>query len=131
MLHVLEEIRRSGESWEQIDRFPRYYISDRGRVYSTISEKVLSPYTNESDVYHVVSLWNDAGRKQRLVHGIVVQHFKPDEYGDGEIHHVNGDHTDNRIENLDVLDEQEHADAHPEPETEESGVFAPTEDAPF
>lgn len=69
---------RRGEEWEQIEGFPDYAVSDQGRVWSSKQGgKILDPYTNESDVYDVVGLYGEDGRRQRLVHSLVMQHHAP------------------------------------------------------
>lgn len=55
----------------------------------------------------------DARGKQKLVHRLVADAFiKPLEHGE-QVDHINGVHSDNRIENLRVMKTVEHARLHP------------------
>ena len=55
----------------------------------------------------------DARGKQKLVHRLVADAFiKPLEHGE-QVDHINGVHSDNRVENLRVMKTVEHARLHP------------------
>ena len=55
----------------------------------------------------------DARGKQKLVHRLVADAFiKPLEHGE-QVDHINGAHSDNRVENLRVMKIVEHARLHP------------------
>lgn len=55
----------------------------------------------------------DARGKQKLVHRLVADAFiKPLEHGE-QVDHINGAHSDNRVENLRVMKTVEHARLHP------------------
>ena len=55
----------------------------------------------------------DISGKQKLVHRLVADAFiKPLEHGE-QVDHINGVHSDNRVENLRVMKTVEHARLHP------------------
>ena len=55
----------------------------------------------------------DTGGKHKLVHRLVADAFiKPLEHGE-QVDHINGVHSDNRVENLRVMKTIEHARLHP------------------
>lgn len=55
----------------------------------------------------------NARGKQKLVHRLVADAFiKPLEHGE-QVDHINGVHSDNRVENLRVMKTVEHARLHP------------------
>jgi hypothetical protein len=55
----------------------------------------------------------DISGKQKLVHRLVADAFiKPLEHGE-QVDHINGVHSDNRVENLRVMKTIEHARLHP------------------
>lgn len=125
-----------GEEWAEINGYGDYYVSDQGRVYSSKGQgKMLSQYTNESGAYSVVGLYDDGDRKQRLVHSLVMEHFRPDRWeeylaGEVEIHHLDDDGRNNAAENLRYVTREENEQAKHAEEPEDS-VFSPTEAAPF
>ena len=65
------------------------------------------------DVYLRDGGHRDTGGKQKLVHRLVADAFiKPLEQGE-QVDHINGVHSDNRVENLRVMKTIEHARLHP------------------
>lgn len=89
-----------GASWEKIDGWP-YWVSDTGKVWSQHTDKILAPYPNEGGQYLVVDLRKDGERKQKYIHRAVLEAFTPDGAGEGkEAHHVDGDHFNNTLANL-------------------------------
>ena len=72
----------------------------------------------------------DARGKQKLVHRLVADAFiKPLEHGE-QVDHINGVHSDNRVENLRVMKTVEHARLHPivvnpPPRSSTNGQFLP------
>lgn len=124
------------EQWKSIEGFPDYEVSDQGNVRSNRGEsdrKRLKQYTNESDTYLVVSLYADdrKGKRQRLVHSLVMQHFQPEKWeeymtSDLEINHKDGDPKNNRLENLEYLTPEENVEMR-----DQKDDSFPVEEAPF
>lgn len=98
--------KETEEKWKEIPGYDgRYKISNKGRVYSYITNKILSNNFNnatEDGGYYFVVLSKNGIPKQYLVHRLVAAAFvhnpKPDEYD--IINHKNEIKTDNRAENL-------------------------------
>lgn len=129
----LPSFLQGSEEWKPVEGHPDYAVSDQGRVWSRKREEgqLLTPYTNETDTYHVVSLYDEGERKQRLLHSLVAQHFKPGRWreyldGDVEIHHEDEDPLNNRVENLSYVTREENEQAK-----HEGDSFALAEEAPF
>jgi HNH endonuclease len=57
-------------------------------------------------------LWHRNGKKVRAHRWIMAQHLGRDLRADEEVHHVNHDPLDNRLENLTVLPRPEHVALH-------------------
>lgn len=92
------------ELWKDIDGFPGYQVSDRGRVYSNLTNKFLK-HEVMSKGYHRVALYNpDTGIKRRfLVHVLVANAFMGKcPYG-YQIDHKDADKGNNNISNLEYV----------------------------
>jgi hypothetical protein len=77
-------------------------ISNYGRIYNRISEKIKSINSISSNGYAVTSLSTKSGiQKQYGIHRLVLMTFCPvDNYQDLQVNHINGIKTDNRLSNL-------------------------------
>lgn len=96
------------EQWKQVVGFPRYQVSNQGRVKSFANPKnpkILRQHPNHGG-YLTVSLVKgtergvDGERKSKLVHQLVAQAFIENPNNRCHIDHINACKTDNRAENL-------------------------------
>lgn len=89
------------EEWKKISNNTKYEISDRGRVRSSHTSliKILTPNI-ETLGYTNVVLCDDNSRHTVRIHRLVAELFIPMVEGLTEIDHINGNRSDNRIENL-------------------------------
>lgn len=108
------------EEWKIIKEFPKYQVSNKGRIKSITnnSEYILSPYYKKG--YLIVSLCKktpkgkESIRKDKRVHRIVAQYFC-DNYTDKcEVHHKDLKRSNNNSDNLLCLTPQEHRKLHKE-----------------
>ena len=102
------------EIWRDIEGYNGLYqISNLGRVkslekkclskngkYRINKEKILKLYTNSKDGYIRVGLWKNNKHHSFTLHKIVAQTFIDNYDNKPCIDHINGDRTDNRVENL-------------------------------
>ena len=102
-----------GEEWRAVEAYPRYQVSDAGRVRRieftstdsrgrrrTWPEMVLKQEVGWHG-YCTVVLTNDAGPKRFRVHRIVAHAFLEKEHDEQSVvRHRNHKRTDNRAENL-------------------------------
>ena len=99
------------EQWKPIKNFPRYEISNYGRVKSLKGkEKILTPYINKG--YCDISLSNDGQRKHFLIHSLVWSHFSDIPQGDLQIDHRDENKINNHIDNLQLLTCKENINKH-------------------
>lgn len=92
-----------GERWQQLVDFPSYWISDHGRVYTMLQNKIRLLYENE-DGYLTVGLYRKVNgkveRKTALVHRLVAEYFVPNPYNDPEVNHLDGNKANPKFDNL-------------------------------
>lgn len=83
--------------WMKIDKFPRYSVSDMGLVRNDETGKILVP-TIMPNGY--IRLMLTPGRISKSVHRLVAEAFIPNPQNKPYVNHINGDKTDNRVNNL-------------------------------
>lgn len=87
------------ETWVEIEGYPNYAVSNRGRVVNLETDMILSVRPHDKG-YMRVALYNGGARRDIYIHQLVAKAFFA-RFRHGEhIEHVNGDPSDNRPENL-------------------------------
>ncbi len=87
------------ECWVEIENFPRYAVSDHGRIMNVQSGRILKPGDNGHG-YLYVFLWNGDGQPHRFyVHQLVVSMFEHIIEGE-EVNHDDGIKSNNSLNNL-------------------------------
>lgn len=89
------------EIWKPITEATNYEVSNLGRVRNTKTGKTFNPSPGGNG-YKQVSLKILATNKdeRRYVHRLVAQYFIPNPEGKREVNHINGDKTNNCVDNL-------------------------------
>lgn len=92
------------EEWRDIPGFPKYQISNLGRVKSlnykrTNQEHLLTP-VSLPDEYVFVNIWSGGQVLAVKIHKLVALAFLPNPEENQELHHINHKRYDNRVENL-------------------------------
>ena len=113
-MKFIEEIWKPVVGYEGI-----YEVSSLGRVKScertivrsngreiNFSDKIMKPSINHKG-YEIIDLRNKGNRQGGLVHRLVGKAFIENPYNKKQINHKNGIKTDNRVENLEWVTNQE------------------------
>lgn len=97
------------EQWKQIQGYPKYMVSDYGRVKSFVhkDEKILTPRIGKKHLksvrhlpYLYVALYNNGKPKGFLLHRLVAIHFIPNTYNLPQVNHIDNNVSNNKIDNL-------------------------------
>lgn len=98
----------SREVWSFYLRSTNYLISNTGKVKNFLTGKILKPHETEDGYYQVSFKLSNGKRKSHLVHRLGAETFlfikNKDFY---EVNHINGNKTNNSIENLEWMTRQE------------------------
>jgi len=98
---IIYEIIPLGVYMKKIEGYDGYFITDDGVVWSNksggLKERKLQ--LNQAG-YRMVTLFNERGRKGKLVSRLVLAAFKDRVAGKDYCNHLNGNKLDNRISNL-------------------------------
>jgi len=90
------------ERWAPVPNFEeRYSVSDKGRVKGFYRDKILTPQTASGYPNQKVGLYRQGDRTMRSIARLVLEVFgDPPSEGDWVVGHLDGDKSNNRIENL-------------------------------
>ena len=96
-----------GEIFKEINGFPKYYVSNHGRIYSTKSKRFIGSI-NKKIGYKTVSLSEGKKTTTTYIHALVMEHFGNEKPNDEfEIDHEDKNKLNNNVDNLRWLSHQE------------------------
>ncbi len=108
------------EEWRTIEEFPRYQVSNYGRVKSKVGqEKILKPFDTHRG-YLSVRLSKEPTAKGEYkqsdikVHRLVAQYFCGGYAKDKQVHHIDRNRQNNYYKNLLWISKEEHSKIHRE-----------------
>lgn len=96
-------------------RNSKYFVSKQGKVYwfSKVYKtfKEMKPSVNKTGyIFYVLII--DGERNSYLIHRLVAETHMIDWNGRLNVHHIDGNKQNNRIENLELLDTKSHFEKH-------------------
>lgn len=94
------------EIWKDIDGYEMYQVSNRGRIFSRYSDKVLKSNIR-GDGYAEVTLIDCKKRKNHNIHVLVAKYFIENPENKPYVNHLNGIKHDNDVSNLEWVTPQE------------------------
>ena len=89
------------EIWAEVEGYPDYVVSNTGKVYSNITERMLAYRISEDGGARVI-LSKDGVRREWYVHHLVARAFFGAYKMGVHISHVNGNKKNNHVGNLRV-----------------------------
>ncbi len=105
MYELSMALRYAPEVYLDIQGYERYQVSNYGKVRNKKTSKILKPYLTRG--YLRVSLYNDSGRKCKLIHRLVAEAFLSNPHDKPAVNHINGCKTDSNVCNLEWVTSSE------------------------
>lgn len=98
------------ECWKDIDGFEgKYQVNQNGEILNTVTGKISKGSVDKLTGYVRVNLYN-GNNNMFLVHRLVAESFIPNPNGLQQIHHIDGDKTNNHVSNLEWVSIKEHSE---------------------
>jgi hypothetical protein len=105
MQEISMALRHAPEVYIDIPGYEGYQVSNHGKVRNKNTGKILKPYLTRG--YLRVSLYNESGRRCKLVHRLVAEAFLPNPQNKSDVNHLNGCKTDANVCNLEWVSASE------------------------
>lgn len=88
------------ETWKSIEDFPKYQVSDQGRIKNIQTGRVFTGSKDAFGYMHVRLVNPYGGITLKKVHRLVAEAFLPNPENKPLIDHIDGDKTNNALSNL-------------------------------
>ena len=97
------------EYWRPIPSFPAYSASSYGRIRNDSTGRILHVYLDSRRRYLILTLRKDGRQVIQRVHRLVAEAFLGGPHPELDVNHIDGDKTNNCIENLEWCTRKENA----------------------
>ncbi|MCC2341873.1 NUMOD4 motif-containing HNH endonuclease [Bacillus tropicus] len=87
------------ERWKEVVGFEGYYVSDLGNVKGK-QGTLLKQQLNKSTGYYHVNVRKNGKPRTNTIHRLVAEAFLPMVEGKTQVNHIDGDKTNNNVNNL-------------------------------
>ena len=84
---------------KQIPDYPNYFINENGDVFSDNFNGFIKPFIHK-DGYLIAKLHHNKKRKNYRIHRLVAEAFLPNPHMKPQVNHMDGNPSNNRLENL-------------------------------
>lgn len=91
---------------KKINGYDHYYITKDGRVYSTLNNKFLYTWTDNTG-YSQVALFKEGKKKHFRIHRLVAEGFVLNTKGKPFVNHIDGNKLNNHYSNLEWVTNSE------------------------
>lgn len=88
------------EVFKQINGYPSYYISNKGRIWRGSTQRYLKPSEKPNGYMQVNMVAANGKRKKEYVHRLVAIAFIDNPEGKTEVDHIDRNPANNNVENL-------------------------------
>lgn len=106
----LKDATLEGEIWKEVNEEGiegNYLVSNFGRIYSKICQRVLITHKARTGGYICVAITCGKVRKTFRLHRLIAKSFIPNPFNKKEVNHIDKDVTNNRVENLEWFSPKE------------------------
>ena len=98
------------EIWKEINETKgKYFISNYGRIktYCGYNAKILKQFKTKKN-YNTVNI----NKKHYKIHRLVAYYFISTNLKENEVHHIDGNTFNNKVDNLEILSAEQHRKKH-------------------
>lgn len=91
---------------KKLDGYENYSVDTEGNVYNDLNG-IIRKFYHDSGGRCMIDLYKNNIRKKALIHRLVAIAFIPNPLNKPQVNHINGDYTDNRVDNLEWATDSE------------------------